>query len=114
MSSLNQVYRVYRQASWRKESLLWTLLFEETGIVIDLLQIKWMGLIYFCKPTNDYTYTLFKVAFSDFPKIKLSQEYFNYQWVSEKERLALPLMAGAEEAFRTYSKLLNRRFGIGS
>lgn len=81
-------------------------LFEETGVRIEHSQIRFLGTIFIRKPTLEYVYHMFQVQIGNRPNIILNDENDDYIWASSEEVCELPLMAGAQEALKSYRKHL--------
>lgn len=88
-------------------------LFEETGISIEhSSQIQSLGALYIRKPEVDFIYYFFKVHLDKLPQILLSNEHQSFRWVSPQEMEEIPLMAGAQEALKSYrAALVKKRAG---
>ena len=66
-------------------------LFEETGIQVEHSDLESMGTLYFRKPEVDYVYHLFRIALSERPEIRLSNEHPTYCWAKFQDLESLPL-----------------------
>jgi len=78
-------------------------LLEETGIHCDTMTpIK---SLYMRKPEIDYVYHMYAARLEQLPDVKLSEEHLDYGWFSVEEVRALPLMAGALDAFEYFLKV---------
>ena len=75
--------------------------YEETKLWLTEKEIVLVDTVYFREPF-DYTYYIFKTTLSDrlINKIELSYEHKNYCWANFQEAIKLPLVYGAQEAFR--------------
>jgi 8-oxo-dGTP diphosphatase len=82
-------------------------LFEETGISLESpYDIEELKPLYIRKPEVDYVYYMFRVALEEKPKVILSDEHLDYQWLSSNQIEDSLLMSGALEAYHHYSRLM--------
>ena len=80
---------------------------EEIGVNIHTPETKYMGHLYCRLPHVDYVFHMFYHKVLILPKIKLElSEHVEMQWVTPKEALTYPLMAGAIEALAFYEQFL--------
>ncbi len=81
-------------------------IFEETAILIDLSELRYIAPFYIRKPDFDFVFHLFHVKRAERPLISLSEENTNYCWVDSSEIEELPLLSGAREIHQLCQKLL--------
>jgi len=86
-------------------------LFEETGIAVDLSKIQSLGSLFIRKPDIDYVFHMFRIKVDTRQAVRLSSEHQSYRWVTAKEIVHLPLMAGGREAYERYRSLTKKREG---
>lgn len=84
-------------------------LFEETGIVLEDSQIRYLGPLYIRKPEADFVYHVFSAVLDQIPTVCLNSENANFKWASLKDLEETPLMAGAMETLHYYWKSLPKK-----
>ncbi len=78
---------------------------EEVGLDIDDITLAIVGRLYCRLPHVDYVYHLFRKQFSVQPEVHLElEEHLEMKWVTIKEALEFPLIAGGIEALKYYQE----------
>lgn len=83
-------------------------LYEETGLRFQEADLKYLGVVYVCKPNVKYEYHMFHRRLESEPQILLNDENCDYRWVERKEIPQFPLMAGALEILQHFTVLQNQ------
>ena len=76
--------------------------FEETGLFIDTLDLKFIGSLYHRLADLDYTFHVYHKSFLHRPTPQLNQEHTQFQWLTSSQALTFPLIPGGADALRYF------------
>lgn len=71
-------------------------LIEETGIFLPIASMEELGQVYM-RTQMDYKIHVFQAQFDILKNVYLSKEHKNYNWLTIKQALELPLLTGQDE-----------------
>ncbi|MFZ4099143.1 MAG: NUDIX hydrolase [Chlamydiia bacterium] len=75
---------------------------EETGIVADPTQMKFLTTIWMRRPEVEYVYHVFELQADRPLEVCLNHEHQDFCWATEEDLQKLPLMIGAQEGLDAY------------
>ena len=74
---------------------------EETGVIFQAKQLRFIGVLYFCFPDMEYALHLFHTKVEKKPEVEIRpNEHTEYRWGTLREARKLPLMRGGQECLR--------------
>jgi 8-oxo-dGTP pyrophosphatase MutT (NUDIX family) len=84
-------------------------LYEETGLSVELTELKEIGKLFVRQPKVDFIFHLFYARFHHLPKIKLAtDEHVEARWVTLEQALKLPLIPEGDTALKFCHESLAR------
>jgi len=81
-------------------------IFEETGLSVELGELKYLEKLYVAYPTYQFIFHMFKVVLTERPVIKINDgEHKNYKWAKPADILDLDLIRDLDECLKISYKL---------
>lgn len=82
--------------------------YEETQIILNKNQLKFVGTLFIKKPDVEYTYHMYHQKLDCEPLVTLNNEHDEHCWLSFDEAKDFPVMAGGLETLCHFKALTNK------
>ncbi len=82
---------------------------EETQIMLQSEQVRFLKKLYITKPDFEYTYHMYHTKLNHHPDVQLSHEHCDFEWLDLEAAKELNLLSGGHQILEMFSKLYVKR-----